>query len=194
MTERACILGVFIGGKGTRMGGVSKAALRAPDGAESLAQRWVRIGEQAGLQVVFVGQGDVGAAIDHVPRLVDDPPGLGPLGALTALLKHAQQRDAHAVAVACDMPYVSAELLTKLAHDPRDAAVLCPRTSDGDKWEALFARYEPSRGLEALRQALAAAERSLQRVIARVRAEELRLSVTERAQLRDWDTPGDVER
>jgi molybdopterin-guanine dinucleotide biosynthesis protein A len=192
MSARACVLGVFVGGQGKRMGGVSKALLRTPDGTESLVERALRVGREAGLTVVIVGAGDTGAIDANVSRLMDDPSGVGPLGGLAALLAHAKQRDAHAIALACDMPYVSAALLAKLANDPRDAAILCPRDAVSGKWQALFARYTPEPALLALHATLDAGQRSLQALIERAGGLPLTLSTEEHALLRDWDTPQDV--
>ena len=186
------VLGIFVGGKGSRMGGANKALLRAPGGAESLVERMARVGREANLDVVIVGQGDVGHSLETLERLHDDPPGTGPLGAMGALLACAQRRNTLAIAVGCDMPYVSAALLQRLADTPSQAAVLAARAADSGKWEPLFARYEPTKVLPALRRVAVSEYRSLQGVIVQAGVEELELTSEERAQLRDWDNPEDV--
>ena len=63
---------------------------------------------------------------------------LGPLGGLLALLAHAGERAA--IAVACDMPFVSPELARRLA-ETRVAAPAVAARRDG-RWEPFFARYD----------------------------------------------------
>jgi len=177
------LLGVFAGGRGQRMGGVDKASLQLP-GGQTLLAHWLRLGRACGLEVVVVG----GPARPGVERLQDAPAGVGPLGGLGPLLHRAA--DGLAVAVACDMPYVEPALLTRLASDPSQAAVVAPR--QGGKWQPLFARYDPPKVLPALERALAADERAFQQLLSRLVVEPLPLSATQARQLRDWDSPGDI--
>jgi molybdopterin-guanine dinucleotide biosynthesis protein A len=189
------LLGLFVGGRGQRMGGVFKALLVAPGGAETLAARSLRIAREVGLDVVIVGAvgaADLPPSAAALPRLADAPAGVGPLGGLGALLTHAAARPA--LALACDMPYVSAALLAKLAHTPAAGAVLAPRDRATGKWQPLFARYDPPQVRAALEAALAAGERSFQALFARLSASELPLTEAEHAELRDWDHPHDIER
>jgi molybdopterin-guanine dinucleotide biosynthesis protein A len=181
------VLGVLAGGAGTRMGGRDKAALPAPGGLETLLERLVRVGRAAGFEVVLVG----GRGFAGVPLLRDVPPGVGPIGGLCALLAHAGTRPA--VALACDMPYVSAALLQKLAREPSGAAVIAPRDPASGKWQPLFARYDSARVLPPVRAAIAGRTRSLQALFGTLQVHELALSAEEHAELRDWDEPGDVE-
>ncbi|MGD8862378.1 MAG: NTP transferase domain-containing protein [Myxococcales bacterium] len=183
----AALVGIFVGGQGLRMGGRDKSALPAPDGGTVLS-RWLRVIAEAGIEdVVLVGgQGD-----GPRPRLADDPPGCGPLGGLCALLAHAGERPA--IALACDMPAVDAALLARLAEASCDAAVLAPRDPATGKWDPLFARYDAPRVLPLARAAVARRELALQGLLRTAGAGELTLSDTERARLLDWDEPGDVQ-
>ncbi len=175
------------------MGGAQKALLLAPGERETLVARLVRIAREVGLPVVLVGgDGTLGAQLDALPRLVDAPAGIGPLGGLSALLPRAGARPG--IAIACDMPFVTAELLARLAAHPSTAPVLAVRDPEVNKWQPLFARYQPSSVLPALEAALQHGERSFQAVLARLPVEELQLSEAEHQQLRDWDTPDDVSR
>jgi molybdopterin-guanine dinucleotide biosynthesis protein A len=124
----------------------------------------------------------------------DAPAGIGPLGGLAALLDAAVTRGHNAViALSCDLPYVSAELIARLATHAPDASAVAPRP-DG-VWQPLVARYDPRAGLEATRAALAEGDRALYRVLDRLGsgAVELPMALSDAAQLRDWDEPGDVE-
>ena len=179
------LLGVLAGGQSRRMGR-DKAWLPAPGADEALIERLLRLGRELALSVVVVG----GNAPAGVLRLDDDPPGVGPIGGLCALLAHAGTRPV--IALACDLPYVDAALLTKLVRASSAAAVLAPRDPESRKWQPLFARYDPVRALPAFRAALARDERSLQTVLRSLAVEELALTDAEHALLRDWDEPSDI--
>jgi molybdopterin-guanine dinucleotide biosynthesis protein A len=185
------VVGIFVGGRGRRMGGVAKGNLTSPDG-EQLAARLLR--ECAGVvprsAVVLVGAaaayGDLG-----VPALADEPTGIGPLGGLRALLLHTEAVGAScALALACDLPFLGGGLIERLAHEAPGAAFLGPRS--GEVWSTLAARYALS-ALPAVDAAIAASEHALQSVVRRLGAGAIELSVSEveRAELRDWDTPAD---
>src|SRR5690348_13005990 len=111
--------GIFVGGRGSRMGGLAKGMLTTESG-ETLVARWQRLFAALGMNAVLVGRHDAYGAIG-VTAIADDPPGIGPLGGLVALLKIAGK--GHAIAVACDMPFVSLELLQKLATHPSTAPI-----------------------------------------------------------------------
>jgi molybdopterin-guanine dinucleotide biosynthesis protein A len=184
-------LALFVGGRGRRMGGAQKALLVAPDTQETLASKLVRLAREAALPVVLVGGGEsLGVEIEALPRLPDEPAGVGPLGGLAALLQHAGSRQV--ICVACDMPFVTRELLEKLAAHPSPAPVLAPRDPQTRRWQPLFARYAPASVQPALRATLHAGERSFQALLSRLPVEEFQLTVVEHAALRDWDTPEDV--
>jgi molybdenum cofactor guanylyltransferase len=183
----AALLGVLAGGRGLRMGGREKGALPAPGGAETLLARLIRLGRGVGLEVVVVG----GQRAPGVAWLGDEPAGVGPIGGLCALLAHAGARPA--LALACDLPYATAELIDRLARTPSDASVLAARDLDTGKWQPLFARYDSPRVLPLLRASIAAGTRSFQTFLRQVDVQELVLDPGERALLRDWDAPSDLE-
>lgn len=174
------------------MGGVQKALLPAPDGSGSLVARLIRMGRAAGLEVVLLGAADLGDQAAGVLQLPDFACDVGPLAALSSLLTHAAARPA--LCVACDLPYVDAALLDRLATEQPDAMVLAPRARDGGKWESLFARYDSRRVAPLLAAALAQGERSFQRLFRRMSVRELALNAREQRALRDWDTPDDMTR
>jgi molybdopterin-guanine dinucleotide biosynthesis protein A len=187
-------VGVFVGGSGSRMGYVPKGLLRGREGAP-LVERLLRESELAlpGCARVLVGDATAYGAL-ALPALPDAPPGVGPLGGLRALLLAATEAGEQAViALACDMPFVSARLIQRLARELPDALALAPQ--DGERWEPLCARYSVS-ALVAVDAALAAGERSLQRVFFRLagQAQGLPLDLDERSELRDWDEPAHLRR
>ncbi len=176
---RSVLLGIFVGGAGTRMGGVAKGLLEH-DG-ESLVARWLRIAAACAVPARLVGRHP---AYAQLGTLLDDAaPATGPLGGLTALLRHADTR--YVVAVACDMPFVSQALLERLLDAP-PAAVVAARRSH---WEPLFARYEVATLRPVAERLLASGRYALRPLLEG--AVPLALTATEAAQLRDWDTPSD---
>jgi molybdopterin-guanine dinucleotide biosynthesis protein A len=189
---RAPVVGLFVGGRGSRFGGIAKGNLVHPSGAR-LVERLTDVVRAAlpDAVIVLVGErpeyGDLALA-----TLGDTPPGIGPLGGLRALVAFARDegRDA-AVAVACDLPYLTSGLVGRLAHEEPGAAALAPK--DAGRWQALTARYG-ARVLPVLDAAITAREHSLQRIFERLGADAHVLSVddAEREALRDWDSPDDV--
>jgi molybdopterin-guanine dinucleotide biosynthesis protein A len=107
-------------------------------------------------------------------------------------LRHAETAGADAaLALACDLPHLDAALVRRLASESPEATFVAPR--DGTLWYTLVARYGVD-ALPAVEETIAAGERALQRVVRRLgaRAVELSVNATEYAELRDWDTPEDV--
>jgi molybdopterin-guanine dinucleotide biosynthesis protein A len=186
----AAVLGICVGGRGRRMGGVQKALLPAPDGQGTLLARLSRLGREAGLEVVLLGAADLGVHATGLAQLPDFAPEVGPLAGLASLLRHAGARPA--VCLACDMPFVEAALLARLVREQPEAEVLAPRAAVNGKWEPLFARYHGAHVAPVLAETLRQGERSFQALFGRLNVCELGLSASERASLRDWDTPEDM--
>ena len=172
------------------MGGMAKGLLTT-QGGEALAARLVRVARALSLEPVLVGRAEAYAALlPDVRVLADEPADIGPLGGLGGLLRaYPTQR---VMAVACDMPHVSALLLGRLAAYPSSAMVVAPRSNTG-AWEPLCARYDASRVLPKLDAALAQGVRSFQRLFATLQVDELKLEQEELRELVDWDRPEDVE-
>lgn len=184
------VAGIFVGGSSSRMGGRPKGLLRAPSG-ETLVERWKGLFATLGIPCVLVGErakeAYAAAGLDVLAdeRSAED---LGPLGGLLALLGHAGDRAA--IAVACDMPFVSLELLRRLAETRSPAPALAARRDE--RWEPFFARYDAKAVLPTARAHADARRGSLQALLDAVHAEELPMSAAEHAELRDWDTPEDT--
>jgi molybdopterin-guanine dinucleotide biosynthesis protein A len=184
---------LFVGGRGSRLGGVAKGNLQTPAG-ERLITRLIETCRQAlnAPELVLVGPAEAYADL-RLPALPDAPAGLGPMGGLRALLLAAEASGAPSViALACDLPFVSAALVRRLANEQLDAAFLAPR--DGEFWQPLVARYETAPALAAVDAALAHGERALKSVPARLgtRARALVIDERERLELRDCDSPSDL--
>ena len=175
------IVGLFVGGRGRRMGGVDKSALATREGP-TILERIERLVGELGLPLVLVGEGAHASAL---PRIADDPGGVGPIGGLSALLAHAG--NGQVIALACDMPYVTADDLRALAEHPSKAAVLAAKTDLG--WEPLFARYDAPRVRPIAHALITEGRRALHAVIEQAGAEVFH--VGDPQTLRDWDTPED---
>jgi molybdopterin-guanine dinucleotide biosynthesis protein A len=191
---RPLIIGIFVGGRGTRMGGVAKGLLKAPDSEATLVERLLEQSRQAEptAELVLVGEADAYAAFG-LPMLRDSPPGVGPLGGLLALLEYAGGRNADfALALACDLPHLSSALLRRLASYAPDAVALVTRQAGVRN--PLVARYTVATALPAARQALLAGRRSLQAVLDEVGTGVITLPLdsAEEQSLSDWDTPDDM--
>jgi molybdenum cofactor guanylyltransferase len=183
-------LGVFVGGAARRMNGLPKGLIAPRPGAAAPVARALALADALGLSAILVGEHAAYAhAFPDRTRVADDPAGIGPLGGLRALCRFAQ--GGAVIALACDMPYVPAALLQRLASHPGPAPALLPRGAGGF-WEPLCARYDAGAVLPALDAAVAAGEHSLQRLLARIGPSELTLDAVERAALFDWDCPGDL--
>ncbi len=180
------IAGIFVGGAASRMGGQPKGMLRVPDG-RTIIERWRATLDATGVaEVILVGVHPAYSALG-LEALEDEPHGIGPLGGLVALLKRAGT--AQALALACDMPFVSRGLLERILAAP-DAPVVAPRI--GDRWEPLCARYDATRVLPVAHRHVNTGDHSLQRLLDEVGAAELPLLPREAEELRDWDTPADA--
>lgn len=188
----ACLVGVFLGGRARRMAGEPKGLLPVPSGDETIVARLLRLCADQGLPCAAVGPiRAYEEAVQGLTQLTDRPPGIGPLGGLGALIAHAGA--APSIALACDMPHVTAELLARLAAHPSAADVVAPRDPKSGRWQPLFARYASPRVAGPLQDALQAGERSFQALFARLSVEELQLNDAERAALVDWDAPEDID-
>lgn len=187
------LVGLFVGGQGTRMGGVAKGLLPLESG-QNVIERL--LGELARAlpdsERVLVGAATAYAALE-LEALADRPAGVGPIGGLAALLEHAAQRGASQVlALACDLPRLDAGVITRLAEADAaaSAVVICQRSVRNP----LIARYTVEPSLAAVAAALGAGQRSLQAVLDRLQPPPtlLELALADAALLDDWDTPGDM--
>lgn len=176
------LVGILIGGASRRMGR-PKGLLDS--GGEPLLRRTVRVVREAGLHPVFLGDDRPYRELaPEVRRIPDRLAGAGPIAGLDALLAATTR----GILLGCDMPYIEAGDLRRLAQDPRDPAILAARR---DTWEPLFARYDAARVGPVVAAYLAEGRRSLLGVFDRLGAEEF---VVAPERLDDWDRPEDLPR
>lgn len=192
----APLIGIFVGGKGRRMGGVPKGNLLHE--GRSILQRTLDACDAivspsgAGRSgICLVGDSSAYRAPGTL-RLADEPPGMGPMGGLRALLLEALRRDSVALALANDMPFLDSALLERLCFSLPGAQALAP--FDAGRWQPLFARYAPATVLPVLDAALSRLDTSLQVLFDGLgdQAQVFELSALEQETLRDWDRPSDV--
>jgi molybdopterin-guanine dinucleotide biosynthesis protein A len=129
------------------MGGRDKSALRV--GGRSILDRQLRELVQVTGDVMIVGGHPPPDAIGTTRLLADHVPGCGPLGGLHTAL--AEALGAAVVVVACDMPYITAPLLSHLLTLTCEADIVVPRTAAG--YHPLCAAYTRS-CVDAVAQAI----------------------------------------
>jgi len=193
--KRQISIGIFVGGQGTRMGGVAKGLLRTPDGSETLVERLLRQCTRAAPEasVFLVGQSTAYGEL-ALPKLADAPAGVGPIGGLRALLLRAQADESElALALACDLPFLDEAAISALIL-PLSGAARVPFAEA--RLQPLAAAYAPAATLSAVDRSLVEGKHALMHVLAQLGSELERVEFdAERAlALRDWDTPEDILR
>ena len=187
------VAGIFVGGRGSRMGGVAKGLLKAPQSELTLVERLAGEVSAAAphVELVLVGDTRVYAHLG-LPVVPDAPPGIGPLGGLLGLLGHAAARGAAQVlALACDLPRLDRSLIERLLHDAPDADALV--VEHAGVRNPLIARYAIATTLPAAGAVRESGRRSLQAVLDALSAASLPIA-SDSTLADDWDTLSDVTR
>ena len=159
---QAVVGAVLAGGAGTRMG-EPKATVEL--GGRPLLEYPLAAMEAAGLESVVVVKPDSRLPPIAVARWDEPAEPRHPLCGIVTALERAEGRPV--VVVACDMPFVTAELVAWLAAAPEPLVV--PRA--GGRLHPLLARYDPSL-LGKLRDALGRGA-PLHETVTRLRAREV---------------------
>ena len=152
------VLGVMLaGGQNRRYDGAPKALESV--GGERIADRAIRAMRQALDRVVLVANDlEVFRTLELETR-PDLTPGLGALGGIQTAVAWADEEGCRgALVVACDMPFLSPELLTQLAEGAGDDEVIAPASESRRGLEPLCAFYGV-RCREAIDSALARGDR-----------------------------------
>jgi molybdopterin-guanine dinucleotide biosynthesis protein A len=183
------IVGAVLAGGASRRMGTPKATLDL--GGRPLLDYPLAAVQGAGLEPVVVAKPDSPLPPLAVPRWEEPAEPVHPLTGIVAALQAAGDRPV--LAVACDMPFVTAELVAELA---AQAAPLVVPEADG-RLHPLLARWHPSL-LPALRAALDR-EAPLHVVVADLDAERLGAAELHRfgdpaRLLFNVNGPGDLER
>jgi molybdopterin-guanine dinucleotide biosynthesis protein A len=131
---------------------------------------------------------EVGPGYSQLPTVAEPQPGEGPLAALVAGAA-AVGLDTAVLLLACDLPFVTRDLLTRLVDAP-GAGTVVPVDREGIV-QPVCARYSAAACVRA-GELLAAGERSLRRLLDETEVTEL-VGADERA-LVDVDTPDEATR
>lgn len=184
------VAGVLLTGGASRRMGRDKATMAL--GGLTLAER------AAGtLVAVCAPVVEVGPGRSPLPSVQEVPPGSGPLAALAAgwhALRVEHGHDGAVIALACDMPRVTADLLALLAAAETDDSVV---PEAGGRLQPLCARYSAA-ALATADGLVTAGERSMHALLDAVPFRRLAEADWSRAvpadAFADLDTPADVER
>lgn len=190
---------VLAGGGSSRMGGLPKAALKAPCG-RSFAGRIIDVLAESGVNNLVVVTGDhhdaVVAAVhadspQKLPAFVRNPnPARGQLSSLWVGMDHAINADVQALLVTLvDVPMITVEVVRQVIDGWRatGAPIVRPAIGDLHGHPVLYDRSL----FAALRSA--SLEQGAKSVVRAHESEILNVPVTDPGCLRDVDTPQDYE-
>lgn len=207
------IIGVVVGGQSRRMGR-PKAIL--PLGETTLLEQTVCIARDVADEVLLLGRPvhDIPASLDAFEVLEDVHPGIGPMAGLEAMLLARPGQSC--ILLACDMPYLCAALLRRLAEAEGDfdaavcrterrvdiahleeqraerrAGPACDPTA-GAQWHPCCALYRPS-AMPAVQAAIAARRHGMISLLDRLRVRPMDLAGAEAMWATNWNTPQDID-
>ncbi len=110
---------ILAGGRARRLGGVNKGALTL--GSSAIVDRQLEVIRTVAAHIFVVGGAAEAWAVRGLRVVPDALPGTGPLGGIwTALTASPAERT---LIVACDLPFISADLLRRMAAEPGDVVV-----------------------------------------------------------------------
>lgn len=137
MTDEPLTALVLTGGRSSRMG-QNKALLNLTPGGPSLIELVVARLADVASETVLVGTETAPydfLGLRHVPDLY---PNAGSLGGIYSGLQAAKYP--YALAVACDMPFLSPDLLRYMASVPREYDVLLPVIDEPEPLHAIYSQ------------------------------------------------------
>ncbi len=157
---------ILMGGAARRLDGRDKGAI--PVGGQRIRDRQLRTLAEITDDIMIVG-GHLADPPTGTRLIADQHPGLGPLAGLESAL--ASSRDHTVVVLACDLPFVTTELLVYLLSLAPTADAIVPRTDRG--YHPLCAVYD-RRCLEMVTRQLTRRDLAVKGLLAalRVRAVE----------------------
>lgn len=139
-------------------------------------------------------------SLKNMRPIPDDPPDVGPLGGLHALLQQCDADEA-VLLIACDMPYLTGKLLERLLSVAQEATdewdVVIPTTS-GDEGQLTRQRhpccalYRPT-CLPTIQNAFAAHGHGMMSLLKHLRVIDVPLNKHEARWLTNWNTPDNID-
>jgi len=173
---------VLAGGRSSRMGR-DKALL--PWQGSTLLESAARKVQQSAGSATIIGNPELHGHLGY-PVVSDRIPGLGPLGGIHTVLS-ITPADWNLV-VACDMPYLTVELLNALLAQIGTHEAIVPRDSDG-RWEPLCAVYH-RRLAAAVEAALDRKSLKMQDFVSQIDARPW--SAPDSAMFANWNSPHEL--
>ncbi|MEP6919107.1 MAG: molybdenum cofactor guanylyltransferase [Acidobacteriota bacterium] len=132
--ESGLAAAILAGGQARRLGGVNKGTLAIGD--SPIVDRQLEALRQVASTVFVVGAAAPAWSARRLDVVPDDLPGAGALGGIYTAIQRSPC--ARTLVVACDLPFLSAAFLQRMA-DERDADLVIPRSARG--YEPLCAVY-----------------------------------------------------
>ena len=152
--DRNMAAAILAGGQARRLGGINKGTL--PIGNAEIVDRQLEALRAVASAVFVVGSESPAWSARGLTIVPDDTPGLGALGGIYTAIAHSPCD--RTLVVACDMPFLSADFLRRMAAI-EDADLVIPKSARG--YEPLCAIYTraclPDIGARLARGALQAA-------------------------------------
>lgn len=118
--------------------GTNKALLRLDPAGPTVVESVVQTLRQVTGDIVLVGAEAGAYAFLDLPWLPDQYPGAGPLAGIQAALTGAQAD--HVLVVACDMPFLNADLLQFMASEVGHHHALIPEIGQMQPLHAIYAQ------------------------------------------------------
>ena len=137
MTRQPLTAIVLAGGRSRRMG-TNKALLSLEPGGPPVVQSVVDTLGTVADEVLLSASDPAPYAFLDLSTVPDMYPDTGPLGGIYSGLLAAQHQ--FSLVVACDMPFLSPELLRYMASLPREYDVLVPRPEEPEPTHAIYSR------------------------------------------------------
>ena len=185
MTNGAALAAAILaGGRARRLGGINKGTLTL--GTMAIIDRQLEVLQRVAGHVFVVGRADPAWTARGLLVVADEIPEAGPLGGIYTAIRHSPCE--RTLVVGCDMPFLSAAFLQRLA-DVQDADLVVPRSERG--LEPLCAIY--SRRCEpGIHARLARGEYEAAALPADIRVVEI--AVEDELSVVNVNTPHDYER
>jgi molybdopterin-guanine dinucleotide biosynthesis protein A len=118
---------ILAGGQARRLGGIDKSALEV--GAQSILDRQLSLLRGLTPHVLIVAAQSSPSPAADIPVVIDRVPGAGALGGIyTALIEAPTEQ---VLVIACDMPFLTAPFLARLAARGVDVEAAVPRSAAG---------------------------------------------------------------
>lgn len=131
---------IACGGEGRRFGGPK---WRAELGGKTLIEHAIATARSFGAPIALAVREEMETGISDLPHLTDEARDIGPISALLSAFRHAKAEGVDAVLLlACDQPFLPANLADRLASALGDAGVAVPVSGGHDQLMAALWRVD----------------------------------------------------